>query len=724
MNNFTSLFWLVLLLPTSICLAQPSTDLELSIELTTPSPQIYDTYSIVYTLHNTGLETATDIEVNLPLPEGTTFQGGDEFTLTTGTFYPLPFANAINFWTISELPAGAVEQITLNYFLLNSNPVSHYGEIYNAAIGDPDSVPGNGTPPIVNEDDEAELTVPIIPPDLVITGSISDEAVVSGDNLNLSLSINNTGGSLAENAALLIVLSTDEQLSSDDLVLSMENLTGPFTASSSTYNFLLNIPTEVTTGNYFLLAGVDPTNAIEESNEANNIFLTTLVVEELLNPDCNMALEIRNINCDDNGTSENPLDDTFTYFVRATGRDLGAQFQLESEGMILGQFDYNIDIPFEGGLIEQADFTDFMATDLSNQSCTAMTELTPPQPCSEDFQPEGVDIELDLTSTNPQVGIFQSATFFLTVTNNGTEDAHGVEVDFPMALQTDIVFTDAVFPDFDLGNYEAFEDQIWRIDTLAVGQTGTMQLELFFLTKPFLYGELIALDEEDVDSTPNNGNGMTAREDDEVIFGDQIGLNCNIVVTVFNKICYDNGTPFDSTDDVFAFSFQARGENVSNTYQIIEPTGFDFQISYGATEQSIGVRPIADGPVTLTLQDRGNQSCQTTIEVEPTAPCSMGGDIIDVDKLIFDPDQFGRGDFSGLYPNVVQESFKLSVITNAPMTQVNIVNLQGQIILQEKWQTTTGLNQQEIDISNLPKGHYFVQITTGNLQEILRFVKV
>lgn len=598
MNKFTSLFGLVLLLVANYSFAQ-NTDLELTATLTSEAPLIYDIYSIDYTLTNTGDAIATGIEVNVPLPSGTVYQGGSEFSLTAGDFFPSFLPDIPNSWSIDQLAAGESVTLSTNFFLLTSNPVFHYAEVISVNETDLDSTPDNGNNPTVEEDDEAIIILPL--PD---------------------------------------------------------------------------------------------------------------------NPDCTISLEISALDCNDAGTSDQALDDTFTYSLTATGEDTGDSFTLLINGENPTTQTYDTPINFDGGLIAEADSIIFTIVDNSNAMCTATATLAPPRHCSADVQIEGIDLELTLEAVNPQVLVFQSSIFLLTITNAGTEIATGVNVFFPMDLDNDIVFTEAEYPVPSKGFYNPFEDDIWYIDTLLPGEKATITADLFFLTKPFLYAEAINLDGEDGDSEVANGDGMTAREDDEVVFGNEIGTNCNIVIAVTNKVCYDGGMPFETDDDLFVFSFVAYGESSSETYHIIEPAGYPFEISYGAEGQSLGVLPIVDGSVTLTLQDRSNEACTTSIEIEPTAPCSGGGLITpDGEQVYLEIND------ATLFPTAVKDIFTVGLNTDSPAVSVQIINMQGQIVYHSNWLTVKGLQQKEIAVSHLVSGSYFVQITGTDWNRTLRFVK-
>ena len=129
-------------------------DLALEIDADSPNAPIYSEYSVTVRLTNEGDAAATNIKVRIPRPAGVVYVGGNEFMTDVGSFNPF----GAQTWNLASLAPGASVVLTLNYFILNENPQTVYGQVTVASGNDPDSTPGNGTPPTPNEDDEAALT--------------------------------------------------------------------------------------------------------------------------------------------------------------------------------------------------------------------------------------------------------------------------------------------------------------------------------------------------------------------------------------------------------------------------------------------------------------------------------------------------------------------------------------------------------------------------------------
>ena len=125
--------------------------------------------------------------------------------------------------------------------------------------------------------------------------------------------------------------------------------------------------------------------------------------------------------------------------------------------------------------------------------------------------PNVADLELTASVTPTSVPIFTNAEFTLTLTNNGGGIATNVVVSAP--LPDGFVFTAS---NVETGSYNLFFEE-WTVPVLAPGASADLNLTLFALgqNSAKMFSEVIASDQPDPDSTPNNGNGVTPQEDDE-----------------------------------------------------------------------------------------------------------------------------------------------------------------------------------------------------------------
>lgn len=127
------------------------------------------------------------------------------------------------------------------------------------------------------------------------------------------------------------------------------------------------------------------------------------------------------------------------------------------------------------------------------------------------------DLELSIASSNPDLGRYESAIYTFEVTNTSSNPATGIVVQQDMAGRK-LTLVGGTMPEVSKGEYNRFTST-WTIDLLAPGETATVSIELFSLSNDFdLFAQVMAVDQDDVDSSPGNGVCCTANEDDEAVF--------------------------------------------------------------------------------------------------------------------------------------------------------------------------------------------------------------
>lgn len=89
-------------------------------------------------------------------------------------------------------------------------------------------------------------------------------------------------------------------------------------------------------------------------------------------------------------------------------------------------------------------------------------------------------------------------------------------------------------------------------------------------------------------------------------------------------------------------------------------------------------------------------------------------DDISIDISMDTPD-FDKNNFV-MYPNPASQSVNLTA--NIPMTQVNVYNVLGQLLIVKDINT----NEVQLDISTLKIGNYFVEIHTNETKEVLKLI--
>ncbi|HFA51597.1 MAG TPA: DUF11 domain-containing protein [Bacteroidetes bacterium] len=254
-------------------------DLELSLAQPNGSPAQWTNYEVTATLQNTGGQTATGVEVSFAKPAGVVYTGGNEFTASQGTFNP----NGDEIWTVGSIPAGGSATMTVSYFLLANTAPDAYAQVSAANETDSDSTPGNGTPPSVNEDDEASTFGggPMLPDLQVLNVLPITGTVMPGDNLTGQFSLFYAGPFATVNFKYATYLSDDPVLSPDDHFINNQlyQVTSFPSGTATPFQVNFTMPTGLPSGQIYFLAVVDPTDELAESDENNNTGFNSFILD-------------------------------------------------------------------------------------------------------------------------------------------------------------------------------------------------------------------------------------------------------------------------------------------------------------------------------------------------------------------------------------------------------------------------------------------------------------
>ncbi len=76
-----------------------------------------------------------------------------------------------------------------------------------------------------------------------------------------------------------------------------------------------------------------------------------------------------------------------------------------------------------------------------------------------------------------------------------------------------------------------------------------------------------------------------------------------------------------------------------------------------------------------------------------------------------------------VYPNPSNGFFTLDYLTNNPNgLQIDVFNINGSTVLSKKWETNTGLNSNDIDLSSVSKGLYIVKVSSDEGMATLKLM--
>ncbi len=216
------------------------------------------------------------------------------------------------------------------------------------------------------------------------------------------------------------------------------------------------------------------------------------------------------------------------------------------------------------------------------------------------------DLSISITASSLEYDIFENTIFTITVTNDGPGTATGVSVTAP--FPDGFVYTSDVTSQ---GAYDIFTE-IWNVGTLAPGSSATLELNLFSTVEGqeiLVATEVFTSDQNDPDSTPNNG----PNEEDDYGFlrlipadpGGGSGADLSISITA-NDLLYEN---YENT--VFTITVTNNGSDNATGVTVSAPLPEGFV--YSSDEVSQGDYSLFFETWTVGSLDAG---ASATLELE------------------------------------------------------------------------------------------------------------
>ena len=239
-----------------------------------------------------------------------------------------------------------------------------------------------------------------------------------------------------------------------------------------------------------------------------------------------------------------------------------------------------------------------------------------------------IDLELTLDQGNATPAQWSNYSVLGTLKNTGSETATGVEVSFNKP--DGVVYVGGNEFDASQGSFDPNGNQTWGVGDIPAGGMATLEVNYFLLepTAPVAYAQVVAANETDSDSTPNNGTPPSVNEDDEATTGGGMGPDCTITASVSDVQCSDEGTITDPTDDTYRLKLLVQNPSNPNPSPGYEVTIVEMNLSFTGdynAQQQLTDLPISLGQLTFVIKDFVTAGCEFTLPVDPPVPCSGGG---------------------------------------------------------------------------------------------------
>jgi uncharacterized repeat protein (TIGR01451 family) len=619
------------------------------------------TFEIV--VRNDGPSAATGVTVSDRLPTGLVYVSDDG----NGAY-----DDATGIWTVGTLAVDGTATLHL-VARVDALSVANVAQVASSDQDDPDSTPGNGA---LDEDDLDLVTVTVSPQiDLEVQQALTTPPVHLGDEATITVTLTNKGPSNATGVEVTDRLPAGLTWLSDDSGGAYDPETGIWNVGTvnadGTRTLTIRVRVDaLTTVNHAEVTAADQDDI--DSTPGEN----PLDADHAPDEDDESALPITvaplidlSLHKSSTPATVNQLEQaTFTLAVTNDGPSpatgvvvtdqlpAGVEYVSHSGGTYdpatglwtIGDLDVDataeldivVHVSGAGPITNRAQVT---AADQDDVDSTPGNGFTPDHATEDDEDTTILSsqpmIDLDLTTTVdvPTAHVGDRVTFTVQVGNDGPSPATGVRIQDRLPAGVTLV---SATPS--VGTYDP-ETGIWTVGDLDVGDTATIT----FVTEVTAPGPLtnraqvVAADQDDVDSTPGNVDdpGHVAEDDEDAVTVEGVQIDLSLT-NAFDKADVNVGDTVTYTITVRNDGYSgATGVVVDGTLppgispeQIEGPGSYDPEtgrwvigdLAPGQTATlTILARVTAGGPITATAQVHAAN--------EPDVDSTPGNDAADED---------------------------------------------------------------------------------------------
>ncbi|MDG3581874.1 PKD domain-containing protein [Galbibacter pacificus] len=580
------------------------TDIEVVKTVDDDTPGIGDEINYTITVYNNpnggaNISDATGVSVRDILPSGLSFVSA---SASVGDY-----DDAVGTWNIDNLANGATVTLTITARVRALGNYTNTAELIAADASDPDSTPGNG---VEAEDDQSTVIItPVDNADLMLTKTVGNSTPNVGDNIQFILTVENQGPGIATGVSVTDVLpvgftyigstATNGTYNSGTGVWDIS--TPILSGGSQTLTIVASVNASAGTANEYLntseITASDntdpdstPNNGDTSEDDYAEVLVTPASVIDLsvekevnvLRPDTGDEI-IFTLTIENAGPSTatgvqvtDLIPDGYTYvsddsaglYDSTTGIwDVGTL--TSGTSMIMN---ITVSVNSTGTYVNIAEVTAVNETDADSTPANGDADEDD-QDQAQTLPRVTVDIEVEKTVNiqEPQTG--DEIVFTIVTLNNGPSDATGVVVND--LLPSGYEFVSAVTI---AGTYDEVTGG-WNIGSLAENDLVTLEITATVLESGQYANtaELVALDQTDSDSTPNNN--VEDEDDQSTVSPFPSGL---ADLSITKEV--DNESPNIGDDVQFVIHLLNSGDSDATGVEVTDllPAGFTYK-SYFTT---------------------------------------------------------------------------------------------------------------------------------------------
>ncbi|MEN2401440.1 hypothetical protein GKZ90_0016740, partial [Flavobacterium sp. MC2016-06] len=641
------------------------TDLELTKSVTPTNVNIGDEVTFTINVFNNnaagGTVNATGVSVKDLLPNGYTLVSG---SVSNGGVYNLGDASVT--WSNLNIALGATLSLTFKAKINATGTYVNTAEISACDQIDIDSTPNNN---IGSEDDQDDASVSVESADLSVLKSVAPTSVNVGNNVVFTIAVTNSGPNNATNVSVRDQLPAGYTYVSDSGAGAYNAATARWTVgglnngSTATLNITATVKASSLTNAYQNTAQVIASDQRDPDSVPNNddgdqseddesaatvtilpdnvdLILTKKVVNDNITPlvGSQIAFQVTVKNTSTTTATGVQVKDllpsgySYVLFSSTSGNydettgiwDVGIVNAGTSEILLL-----TVNVNPAGGYLNIAEVTSCDQPDIDSTPNNGVT--TEDDYASVSTTPVTGSANLSLTKTivggNTSPGVGSNVSFEIIVTNNGPQDAAGVQItDLLPSGYTYNISTTSV------GTYNAVSG-VWNVGGLPNGasESLTINAKVNAAGNYTNIAEVTASNLPDPNSTPNNG---VATEDDyaSVVITPITG---SADLSLTKIIVGGNTSPLIGTNVSFEIIVTNSGPQNPTGVQVTDllPSGYTYNVATtsvgnydaGTGIWNVGVLPTGQSE-TLTINARVNATGVYTNVAEVTASSLLDPD--------------------------------------------------------------------------------------------------
>ncbi len=604
----------------SVTVSPQLVDVSLTKTVNLATPNVGQNVTFTVTATNAGPDTATGVIVRDVLPAGTTLVSA---TATQGSYN-----TTTGLWTVGQITVGATPSLSIIATVNSVGSRTNTAEVTAIDQTDADSTPNNN---IATEDDQASVTFDTPIADLSLTKTASNPRPNVGEQFSFSIELANAGPANASGVTVIDLLPAGVTfLSSTVSQGDYNSTTGVWTVGNApvgatptlTLNVRLNNPAVVTntariaTSNQFDPDST-PGNNVEAEDDQATISVSPRSIDLSLTKSVDIARPSAGQNVVFTVSLANAGPEPATGVVVSDSLPTGLTFV--SATTSTGTYNENtglwtigdvavgstpslqITAQFNAG----ANLTNIAQVNAANEfdidSVPGNSIATEDDQASISITPARADLSLTKTVSTASPNVGDTVSFIITANNAGPDSATGVVVRDLIPADVVVISSNASVGTYDEGT------GLWNVGTLAASGSATLTIQVQTQSTNLVtnVAEIIASDQLDPDSTPNNN---VATEDDQAIATVQARLIDLSLTKTLNNLRPNLGDQITFTITVAnSGPSQATGVVVTD----VLPTGLSLvtstpsQGSFNTTSGAWSVGALAlNGTATLTLVAR------------------------------------------------------------------------------------------------------------------------